>query len=144
MDLAYYEKKAKSWDRWTTLVIVGLLLIPLPFARFEAWPEGTILAERLVMPWSAFRLCYTDFPSGEIVEEAYHFTWKGKIVPPSASSTTLFVINSMDTPLLKWHNAPPLPLEQLFLSGDLLRMETFWQPVLFWPLKMLWLMYSQH
>jgi hypothetical protein len=139
---ALYEKRAKSWDRWTTIIIVALLMVPLPFARFKAWPDGKVLNERLVMPWSWFQLCYTTFPGGEIVEETYHFTWKGEVIPRSASSFTLFTIDANEPPLLKWQNSPPMRLEQLFLRGDMLRLETVWQPVLLWPLRMLWQLYT--
>ena len=138
-----YEKKARSWDKWTTIIIVGLLLVPLPFARFMAWPGGTVLAERIIMPWSHFQLCYTAFPGEEPVEETYRFTWKGEIVPRSATSSTVFVVTSVDPPLLKWQNTPPLSLEALFYKGEMLKLETAWQPVLLWPLKMLWRLYSR-
>lgn len=141
-DEAHYEKKARSWDRWTTIVIVGLLLIPLPFARFMAWPEGTILAERIIMPWSHFQLCYTAFPGGDPVEETYQFTWKGELIPRGATSSTVFILNSMDPPVLKWQNSPSLSLEALFYRGEMLKLETAWQPVLWWPFKMLWQLYS--
>lgn len=136
MNEALYQKRAKAWDRWVTIIIVGLLLLPIPFARFESWPDGRTILVRPVMPWSRFHFCYVAFPGGEPVEEAYEFTWRGRILPANTPDPLLLVISSAEAPLLKWQNNPELVLEEVFQQGDFVQVGTFWQPILLWPLSM--------
>lgn len=131
-----YQKRARAWDRWVTIIIVALLLVPIPFARFESWPDGRTILVRPVMPWSRFHFCYLSFPTGDPVEEAYEFTWRGQILPPGTTDPLLFVISSAESPLLKWQNNPELVLEEVFQKGDFVQLDTFWQPLLLWPLSM--------
>jgi len=142
-DTAYYEKRAKKWDRWTTISILLILLLPFPFAHFEAWPSGAVISEHIIMPWSQFRLCYISYPERECVEEEYGFTWKGEILPRHLSSPAIFILNSSEPPLLKWQSTPDLVLKEVFLQGEFLKLKTLWQPLLLWPLKM-GLMVSSH
>jgi len=133
----FYQKRAKVWDRGVTIIIVALLLVPIPFARFKSWPDGRTILVRPVMPWSRFHFCYVTFPGGDPVEEAYQFTWKGKILPGGTTTPMLFVISSAESPLLKWQNNPELVLEEVFQQGDFVQVDTFWQPLLLWPFSML-------
>ncbi|MFP5212269.1 MAG: hypothetical protein ACLGPL_02715 [Acidobacteriota bacterium] len=135
-DTLLHEKKAIAWDRMVTIVIVALLFIPLPFARVETWPNGSALAERIVTPWTTFQLCYTDLHSKESVEDRYAFTWKGELLPQKVSNLLIPMPFSVDPPTLKWWNAPELSLKEAFYRGDFLRVKTFWQPVILWPLGM--------
>lgn len=132
-----YQKRARRWDRWVTIIIVLLLLIPVPFARFESWPAGRTILVRPVMPWSRFHFCYTSFPGGVPVEEAYYFTWRGQILPANRQSPMLLCITSAESPVLKWQNNPELALEKVFQDGDFVQIDTFWQPLLLWPFSML-------
>jgi hypothetical protein len=131
------EKKARSWDRWVTGMIIVLLLIPLPFARFESWPTQGVLLERLILPWSHFRFCYVRHPDGETVEERYRFDWKGTVIPRQSEPTAPFLLNSQWPPLLKWQNAPEIRLEEVHRQGGWVRVRTVWQPIVVWPLRSL-------
>lgn len=132
------EHRTRYWDWLVTSVIVIVLCIPLPFVRFESWPQGTVLFEKLVTPWSQFRICYTSFPEEESVEEVYGFTWKGKVISRSIQPSIPLVFTSTDEPLLKWQKNPEVPLGDVFLRGDFVHVETFWQPLLFSPFRMIW------
>ena len=136
--LTQYEKHAAKVDRWMTIAILLVLLLPFPFARFEACPAGNVISEHMIMPWSSFKICYVAFPNGEIVEESYRFTWKGEMLPREASTPVLFSINSSEPPILKWQSLPDVILKKVFLQGDMLKLKTFWQPILLWPIKMIW------
>jgi hypothetical protein len=131
-----YEKNARRVDRLMTIAILMVLLAPLPFARFEACPTGSVISEHMIMPWSGFKICYTAFPSGEPVIESYRFTWKGEIIPREASNPVLFPIESITPPILKWQSLPDTQLKGLFFQGDMIRLKTFWQPIMLWPVKM--------
>ncbi len=133
----YYEQLARGWDRWVTVAIVLLLLVPVPFARFETWPDGRLLLQQPLLPWSHFRLCYVSFPDGVAVDEMYRFHghWPRPEVP--LDFTRPVGIPSLDPPLVQWQGRPPLPLNDLFRSGALLRLRTCWQPILLWPFRML-------
>lgn len=123
-------------DMLMTIAVLLVLLIPVPFARFEAFPTGNLISEHMIMPWSDFKICYTSFPSGEPVEEKYRFTWKGEILPSEGSRQAIFSVNSTEPPLLKWQSLPDVRLGSVFLSGDMIRLKTFWQPIMLWPIKM--------
>ena len=130
------EKRAKTFDRWVTAAIIVTLLIPVPFVRFEAWPGGAVLFERLVTPWSRFRICYVNYPENEPVEENYEFTWQGRLVPGNSPLRSLHFSTSLEPPLLKWQEMPEMALSDAFRSGDFLRIKTSWRPLLFWPFSM--------
>jgi hypothetical protein len=134
--VAMLEKKARNWDRWVTLSIVFLLILPLPFVRFEAWPQGTIVFERIIMPWSRFQICYVDYVHKEPVVEEYRFTWKGELLPRNISLPLFARSHAVDPPLLKWQNNPDIVLKDIFYEGDFLQIKTFWRPILLWPFAM--------
>lgn len=136
LEMTAPERRARSWDRWATFSIVAFLLVPVPFARFEAWPTGTVISEHIVMPWSGFRICYAAYPHGDPVEEEYSFTWKGEILPRQPSRTILIGVDSVAPPILKWQNRPEVTLKGAFFQGDLIKLRTFWQPLLLWPFQM--------
>lgn len=137
-DTCLAEKRAKNWDRLVSCVIVMCLFIPLPFVRLETWPQEKVLLEKPVTPWSRFRICYTSFPSGESVEDVFGFTWKGKIVPHGAQISLPFPVASLGEPSLKWQKDPEIPLSGVSIQGDFIDARTFWQPLLFSPLRMIW------
>jgi hypothetical protein len=138
LDGTHRGKRIVSWDSWATVFFLLLLMVPLPFARFESWPSGRIISEHLVTPWSRFQLCYTDYPGGQAVQETFNFTWKGELIPRGMVPPELFFINSLDPPAFQWQSTPEVVLKESFYKGELLRLETFWQPVLLWPFKMGW------
>ncbi len=133
-----YEKKARKWNIWTTIIISLAFLVPLPFARFEAWPSGDVIAEHIIMPWSQFRICYLSFPEGRPVERKYVFTWKGELMLHDLGSTPLITTTSIAPPILKWQESRDIFLNEMFYEGDYLLVSTGWQPFLFWPFRMLW------
>lgn len=133
--IAAHERRARRWDRWVTILIVACLFIPLPFARFESWPGGQILAHHIITPWSRFRLCYTAFPDGGPTEERYEFSWRARIVPGNPSPI-LPRWPSLHPPLLKWQDGPEVELREPFYRGDLLQVKTSWQPVVLWPFRL--------
>ncbi len=131
-------KKARLWDRWVTVVIIIFLLIPLPFVRFEVWPEGTVLYDHMVLPWSRFRICYTTFPDREIREDVYSFDWKSEFLSrKKASPPRLLVVSSVYVPTLKWQDRRETPLKEMYQNGSFLRVTSFWQPLMFWPFRMM-------
>lgn len=134
-DIAEYEKRAQRWDRWVTIAIVAILFIPLPFARFEAWPSGQVVADHIIMPWSRFRICYVSYPDGAPKEERFEFSWKARILPGDPLPT-LHGFQSFHPPILKWQNGPELELKEPFYRGDLLRVKTSWQPIALWPFRL--------
>jgi hypothetical protein len=134
----YDEKMPRKWDRRITIIIVLLLLVPLPFARIESWPGGNILMERLIVPWTGFRLCYISYPEMEPVVEDYSFTWKGELLPRNGSSLLLAYNPFMGEPILKWRNSREIHLNELFTTGGVLRFSSSWQPILLWHAGMLW------
>ena len=131
-------KRAEKWDRTITVAIIILLALPLPFARFETWPHGAVFFDRLVTPWSRFRICYTSPAENEIREDVYGFKWNGRLQSGTASSLNLFLVDSVGVPLLKWQDYPDTPLKDMVHRGKFLRVETFWQPLLLWPFQMAW------
>lgn len=135
---ALRDKRARRWDRWVTIIIVIVLLLPIPFARFESWPDGGTILVRPVLPWSRFLFCYVSFPENHAVQEAYRFTWKGQILPADHHPKPLLLVStSADSPLLKWQNNPELTLNDVFQQGNFVRVSTFWRPILLWPIAML-------
>lgn len=138
------EKKARRWDRWVTAVMVAVLFVPFPVARFESWPEGSVVSERIVMPWSSFRICFTAFPGGDAVVEKYGFDWKGELLPDNPPHLLVFSGGSFGPPLFKWQETPELPLTEMYFKGDLLRVETSWRPFLLWQARLLWGIYARH
>ncbi len=135
-DASIYEKKARFWDKAITGVLALVLVFPFPFARIKAWPADRVISEHLIMPWSHFRICYLSFPEGNAVEEVYRFTWKGEIEDGSIQTPLTLSLKSTHPPILRWQNSPEKALSEIFYEGDLLRVETFWQPLLLWPIKM--------
>lgn len=133
-----FERRAQRWDRWVTGCIVFLLFVPLPFARIEAWPHGTVVTERVVMPWSQFRVCYTDPDGNGSVEEGYRFNWKGRLVPVSTRMPLLVVDGLASPPIFKWQSSPDIVLQEMFQKGSFLKVKTSWIPPLIWPFKMGW------
>jgi hypothetical protein len=142
LSISWAEKRARIWDLKVTCVIVIILFIPLPFVRVETWPQGEILFEKPITPWSEFRICCLSYPGGEPVEEIYGFNWRGKLVPYNVQSPLPFAFKCADEPLLKWQKDPEISLNNAFLQGDLINAETFWQPFLFWPFRMIWQTWS--
>ena len=137
------EKKAAAWDRFVTVAIVVLLFLPLPFARFQTLPQKVVLLERPILPWSQFRIRYVTYPRGVLVEQAYRFTWNGRIVAQGTSATAAetsvsFAITPVNNPLLRWQNNPEIRLGDIFVQGEVLKVTSFWQPLLFWPLRIGW------
>ncbi len=126
------------WDRRVTWLLVLLLAMPLPFARFETWPGGTVISEHPVTPWSRFRICFWEPPEGAPREERYEFTWKGQVLPRESPPTLFLDVPSLRPPALKWQDNPEIPLDQSFFQGHLVRLETYWQPLILWPFRMLW------
>jgi hypothetical protein len=137
------EKKAAAWDRFVTVIIVLLLFFPLPFARFQTQPQKVVLLERPILPWSQFRIRYVTYPRGVPVEQVYRFTWNGKIVAQDVAATPAqtsvsFAITPVNNPLLRWQNNPEIRLGDIFVQGEVLKVTSFWQPLLFWPLRIGW------
>jgi hypothetical protein len=135
--LLYYERLAKGWERWVTIAIVALLLVPIPFVRFEAWPDGNLLWQEPLMPWSRFQICYTSFPDRRAVDDVYRFHWNGLRLETDPKLKRPLAFCAAGEPLLKWQDRPEMPLTELYTQGDLLRVRTSWQPLLLWPLRML-------
>lgn len=133
----YYERLATGWDRWVTIAIVALLLIPIPFARFESWPSGNLLSQQLLMPWSRFRICYVSFPERQLVDDVYGFHWDGLSLRADPGLARPLALTSIQEPLFKWQGRPAIPLTELHATGDFLLVRTCWQPLLLWPLRML-------
>jgi hypothetical protein len=142
--IGMHEKRAVAWDRFVTLIIVGLLFLPLPFARFQTAPQMTILLERPILPWSRFTIRCLSFPEGIVMESSYGFTWKGQLVPMEDGRPTspvqeiAFPISPVSEPLLRWQNNPDIRLGDLFVRGETLTVNSFWQPLLLWPVRMGW------
>ena len=129
--------KANAWDRSVTIIIIMLLLMPIPFVRFESWPGGGTILMRPIMPWSYFHFCYNLYPGGEPVEEAFQFTWRGKILPTDTPEPLLLIVSSAAaSPILKWQDNPELPLEDVFRHGNFILVNTHWRPILLWPFTM--------
>lgn len=139
-ETASNERHARAWDRWVTGLIVAFLFIPFPIARFESWPRGEVVLQRLVMPWSRFQICYVSFPDGKPVEEVYTFGWKGNLEHHDGPFPVEFSWNSTEPPILKWQSAPEIVLGGLFRNGEFLRLKTTWRPLVIWPLEALWRM----
>ena len=119
-----------------TGVIVALLFLPLPFARFESWPGGGVIFERIVMPWSEFRVCYTSYPDGEPMEESFRFSWQGHLLAGDGC-LPVPVQGASGCPLaLKWRNAPELSLKEMFTAGGMLHVRTSWKPIILYPFVM--------
>lgn len=136
-NMSSHEKKALTVDRFITFGIVLLLFVPFPFARFEACPTGEVISEHMIMPWSGFKLCYISYPDGDPVEDRYQFTWKGEVLPRGSLPKPMLIhIDSLEPPIFKWQNNPDVFLRTVFYRGEMIRLKTFWQPIVFWPLKM--------
>lgn len=136
--MAFHEKRARVWDRWTMALIVVILLVPLPIARFESWPGGDVVLDRPIMPWSHFRICYVSYLDGKPVEEFHTFQWNGKLDNHERSGPVDFGWLSAQPAVLKWQNAAEIVLGDLHGKGETLRMRTHWRPVLLWPFEALW------
>lgn len=137
------ERQARRWDRRITLLILLLLLLPFPFAQFVSWPNGKPLYVYLVMPWSEFRICYETLPGGQAAEQVYRFSWTGRIMPGNGSAPLLVTAASSGPLILKWQGAPEVVLRGLFQQGNFLEVKTFWQPLILWPLRMVWQTFEQ-
>ncbi len=121
-----------------TVLLTAVLFVPLPFVRFETWPGGEMVAEHIVTPWSRFRICYETFPCREIAEDVYRFSWSGRIKNGDGTNPQFLHPGSAGPVSLKWQNGPETLLDDVFVQGELLRVETYWQPVILWPFKMIW------
>jgi hypothetical protein len=136
--MIHYERKARRWNIWVTGFLVAVLFVPLPFVRFETWPGRQMLAEHIATPWSRFRVCYESFPGRETVEDVYGFTWKGRLKNENGATPQFLHPRSLGPPVLKWQNGPEINLHDAFVKGELIKVETFWQPMILWPLRMAW------
>ncbi len=137
------DKKAMIWDRMVTVFIVSLLLIPLPFARLQTTHPVTTILERPIMPWSHFQFRYLSYPQGEPREDIYRFTWKGQILRETSDGSlpqreATFAISPANEPLLRWQNHRDIRLGELYPHGEVLKMTSFWQPIILYPLRMGW------
>lgn len=137
-EMSTYEKRARKWNIRVTMLLVAVLFVPLPFARFETWPGLEIIAEHIVTPWSRFRLCYEAFPGREPVEDVYTFTWKGRLRNGDGSEPQFLHPGSYGPAVLKWQNGPEMVLRDAYANGDLIKVETFRQPIIAWPFRMIW------
>jgi hypothetical protein len=133
-----HERRARAWDRWVTGAIVVFLFLPFPIARFDSLPGGEVVLDRLVMPWSRFRICYVSFQDGTPVEEEYTFTWPGRLDQHHGPFPADFALDSAEPSVLKWQDAPEMALGNLFINGESLRLRTLWRPLLLWPIEKLW------
>jgi hypothetical protein len=137
------EKRAVAWDRLVTVVIVVLLFFPLPFVRFQAMPQLVTILERPILPWSEFEIRYVSYPQGVPQSLNYGFTWKGMLVPKTDPESppqrgAVFPITPVNEPLLRWQSNPEIRLGELFVHGEVLKVSSFWQPLLFYPLHIGW------
>jgi hypothetical protein len=137
------DKKAMVWDRMVTVVIVALLFVPIPFARFQALPHMATLLERPIMPWSRFQVRSLSYPQGMPLEESFQFNWKGQILrasdqAPPPQREVSFAITPVNEPLLRWQGNPDIRLGELFGHGEVLKVTSFWQPAILYPLRMGW------
>lgn len=136
-------RKAVIWDRMVTAFIVALLFLPMPFAQFQVLPQMVTLLERPVMPWSRFQIRYVSYPQGVPIEQRYRFTWKGQMLRESGDGSapqreTTFAVTPVNEPLLRWQGNPDIRLGELFAHGEVLKVTSFWQPVILYPLRMGW------
>jgi hypothetical protein len=137
------HRRAVTWDRMVTVFIVVLLFVPMPFARFQVAPRMTTILERPVMPWSRFQIRYVSYPQGLPQAASYGFTWKGQMLRepgdnPAPQRETTFAITPANEPLLRWQDNPDIRLGEMFVRGEVLKVTSFWQPVIFYPLRMGW------
>jgi hypothetical protein len=137
-EMSAYEEKARKWNIWVTVFLTVILCVPLPFARFETWPGLDIISEHIIAPWSRFRLCYAAYPGGETVEDVYAFSWKGQLRNGDGSNPQFLHPGSLGPVALKWQNGPEIVLKDAYAKGELIRLETTWQPMIVWPFKMIW------
>ncbi|MCU0587617.1 MAG: hypothetical protein MUF52_05615 [Syntrophobacteraceae bacterium] len=133
-----YERRARRWNVFVTALLVVILFIPMPFVRFETWPAKAMLGEHLVTPWSRFRICYESFPKGEAVAEVFGFNWRGRLKNGDGTNPQFIHPGSVGPAVLKWQNGPEIILHAAYADGDLIRVETYWQPMILWPFKMIW------
>lgn len=132
------EQRARVWNRWVIGAIVALLVIPLPIARFDSSPGGSVVLDRLIMPWSRFKICYVSFQDDSAVEEQYTFTWPGELDHHHGPLPANFDVDSVEPVVLRWQDAPEIALGSLFINGESLRLRTLWRPLLLWPMEKLW------
>jgi hypothetical protein len=102
-----------------------------------------VILERPILPWSQFQIRYVTFPQGIPVVQRYGFTWKGQLhSDPTGLEAALkesgFAITPVNDPLLKWQNNPEIRLGEMFTHGEVLKVTTYWQPLLLWPLRLGW------
>jgi hypothetical protein len=95
------------------------------------------------MPWSRFQIRYVSYPQGLPLVEGYGFTWKGRILrepgdSPAQQREITFAITPVNEPLLRWQDNPDIRLGESFVRGEMLKVTSFWQPVIFYPLRMGW------
>ncbi len=136
--MIHYERRARRWNIWVTGFLVAVLFVPLPFVRIETWPGSQMIAERIATPWSRFRVCYESFPGRETVEDVYGFTWKGRLTNEDGVTPQFLHPRSLGPLVLKWQNGPEINLHEAFVKGELIKVETFWQPMILWPFRMAW------
>ena len=79
------------------------------------------------------------------MEDNYRFSWKGRIYRDTGSDVTAqqqvrFAITPANEPLLRWQDNPEIRLGELFVRGEVLTVNSFWQPLIFYPARMAWQM----
>ncbi len=131
------ERKARRWDKVVMIFLGLLLLVPMPFIRFKAWPSKELLLERPVLPWSTFRICSLWHGSEDPVEEIYKFNWRGSLNPEIPGFLHPVALESCKMPYLVWQKQPAIPLRRLYEKGEFLLVKTSWRPILAWPLGMI-------
>jgi len=136
------EKRAVAWDRLVTVVIVVLLFFPLPFVRFQVMPQLVTVLERPILPWSEFEIAMYPIPRGSAIPEL-RLHLEGNDRPQDRSGKpsqrgAVFPITPVNEPLLRWQSNPEIRLGELFVHGEMLKVSSFWQPLLFYPLHIGW------
>ncbi|MCU0573839.1 MAG: hypothetical protein MUC41_12715 [Syntrophobacteraceae bacterium] len=137
-DMIHHEKRARRWNILVTVLLTAVLFVPMPFVRFDTWPGNEMLAEHIVTPWSRFRLCYESLPCRDPVVDVYRFSWKGRLKNGDGTNPQFLHPGSLGPASLKWQNGPEITLREAYVHGELIRVETYWQPMILWPFKMIW------
>ena len=134
----HHERRARRWNILVTVLLTAFLFVPMPFVRFDTWPAKEMLGEHIVTPWSRFRLCYESLPGREPVVDVYRFSWRGRLKNGDGTNPQFLHPGSLGPASLKWQNSPEILLHEAYVHGELIRVETYWQPVILWPFKMIW------
>lgn len=138
VETIHHERRARRWNILVTFLLTAVLFVPMPFVRFDTWPGGQMVAEHIVTPWSRFRLCYESVAGRDPVVEVYRFSWKGRLRNGDGTNPQFLHPGSLGPVSLQWQNGPEILLHQAYAQGDLIRVETYWQPIILWPFKMIW------